>query len=308
MDKVAPIGQNPIDKARIIQQLYTIRLYFQASEDIRMKKEKELKQGWILANNLFALKLLWRACPGKIMFTVLTSFVGVGLELASLCIIRYATNTADANGEYINVLVLLLVLIFAYLIDGIFGQIAGIYITPRFDEQINKRLKRKIFSKASECDLECYENPGFYEKYTCAMVEGTERCDAVFDSVVGFIRDLIEFFGAGWIIILADPLMIVFVIIPFIFSILKAGGQKPGFKLHNEKMKVERRKAYPVRIFYQGAYAKELRTTDIAKPIITRYKKAISDSIEIYHKYGIKLVLYYAFVDIVDMFLGEYAI
>lgn len=273
-----------------------------------MKKEKELNQRRILANNLFALKLLWRSCPEKIIFTVLTSLVGIGLGLASLYIIRYATNTAEANGEYISVLRWLLVLIGAYLIDGIFGQLAGIYITPRFDEQINKRLKREILGKAAECDLECYENPAFYEKYTCAMIEGSGRCEAIFGSVIGFIRDVIEFFGAGWIIILADPLMIVFVIIPIIFSFLKAGGQKAGFKLHNEKMKVERRKNYPVRIFYQGAYAKELRTTDIAKPIIARYKEAISDSIEIYHKYGTKLVLYYAFVDIVDMFLGEYGV
>ena len=78
--------------------------------------------------------------------------------------------------------------------------------------------------------------------------------------------------------------------------------------MHNEKMKIERRKAYPARVFYQGAYAKELRTTDIAKPIIARYKDAISASIDIYHKYGTKLALYYAFVDIVDMFLGEYGV
>ena len=273
-----------------------------------MKKEKELKQRRILANNIFALKVLWRVCPEKMIFTVLTSIISSGLGLASLYIIRYATNTAEANGEYISVLVWLLVLVAAHLIDGIGVQLANIYITPRFDEKINKRFRRKILKKAAECDLECYENPEFYEKYTCAMIEGPGRVDAVFGSVTSLIRDVIEFFGAGWIIILADPFMIVFVIIPFIFSFLKAGGQKAGFTLHNEKMKVERRKAYPARIFYHSAYAKELRTTSIAKPIIERYKEAISDSIKLYHKHGTKLALYYAFVDIVDMFLGEYGV
>ena len=274
----------------------------------KKKEERELKRGRIFANNIFALKLLWRACSAKMVFTVVTTLTGIALGLASLYIIRYATNTADANGEYLSVLAWLLVLVGAYLADSLFGQLAGIYITPQFDEQVNKRLKRKILEKAAECDLECYENPEFYEKYTCAMIEGPGRCDAVFGSVIGLIRDIIEFFGAGLIVILADPIMLIFVVIPFVFGFLKAGGQKTGFKLHNEKMKVERRKAYPVRIFYQSAYAKELRTTDISKPIIARYREAISDSVKIYHKYGTKLALYYAFVDIVDMFLGDYGI
>ena len=273
-----------------------------------MKKDKVLKQRRIIANNFYALKLFWKSCPTKMIFTILTVLLGSGLGLASLYIVRFATNTAEMNGEYISVLVWLLILLGAYLLEGIFSQVAGIYITPKFNEQINKRLKRDILAKASECDLECYEDSKFYEKYTCAMIEGPERCSAVFDSVIRFIRDVVELLGAGWIIILSDPLMIAFVIIPFIFNFLKVGGQKAGFKLHNEKMKIERRMAYPARIFYNGAYAKELRTTDIAKPIIERYKNAISDSIEIYHKYGTKLALYYAFVDIVDMFLAEYGV
>lgn len=175
------------------------------------------------------------------VFTVVTTLTGIALGLASLYIIRYATNTADANGEYLSVLAWLLVLVGAYLADSLFGQLAGIYITPQFDEQVNKRLKRKILEKAAECDLECYENPEFYEKYTCAMIEGPGRCDAVFGAVIGLIRDIIEFFGAGLIVILADPIMLIFVVIPLIFGFLKAGGQKTGFKLHNEKMKVERR-------------------------------------------------------------------
>ena len=186
-------------------------------------KEKEIKQRRIFQNNLFALKLLWKSCPQKIIFTVFTSLIGIGLGLASMYIIRYATNTAESNGEYASVLVWLLVLVGAHIIYGVFSQLASIYITPRFDEQINRRLKRKFLSKAAECDLECYENSKFYEKYTCAMVEGPERCDAVLGSFIEFMQDVINLLGAGWILILADPFMIIFVIIPFVFNFLKAG-------------------------------------------------------------------------------------
>ncbi len=277
-----------------------------APRDCPMKKE--LKQKRIIENNIFALKLLFRACPAKIIYTVLTTFVSVGLGLASLYIIRYATNTAEANGDYVGVFIWLLVLIAAYAAEGIIGQLAGVYITPRFDAQTNRRLRRSILEKASKCDLECYENPEFYEKYTCAMVEGAGRCESVFHSVIELIGNLIELVGAGWIIFLADPFMLVFVILPFVFSFLKAGGQKAGFILHNERMKAERRAAYSLRIFNQSNCAKEVRTSNIAKPIITRYREAISDSIAIYHKYGTRLALYYAFVNIVDMLIGDYGI
>ena len=87
-----------------------------APKDCPMKKE--LKQKRIIENNIFALKLLFRACPAKIIYTVLTTLVSVGLGLASLYIIRYTTNTAEANGDYVGVLIWLLVLIAAYAAEG----------------------------------------------------------------------------------------------------------------------------------------------------------------------------------------------
>ena len=55
----------------------------------KKKEERELKRGRIFTNNIFALKLLWKACPAKMVFTVVTTLTGIALGLASLYIIRY---------------------------------------------------------------------------------------------------------------------------------------------------------------------------------------------------------------------------
>ena len=272
------------------------------------KKKLELPLRRIIANNCFALKLLLQTCPGKVLYMIGTSAFTTAIDLAGLFFIRYAVNAAQNGGVYAETLAWLLGLGAAYLVYSLTTVFLSAYLTPRFDETMDKKLKRMMLKKAAECELACYEDPSFYEKYTRAMAEGSGRCDSVLTSVSGLISSVINLFGAGLIVLLVDPVLLVFVIAPFLFSFMRKGVQDVQYEMNKVNTEIGRRKGYPTRVFYQNNYAKEIRATQIYRPIMKRFENTLRDAIKMYHTYGAKIAFYNVLISIVDTIISYFLI
>lgn len=272
------------------------------------KREKIISTRRALSNIIFALGLLFKSCPGKVIYLLLSVIVASIVNLFGVYFLRYAVNVAEQGGDFYSVVPWLIAFAAVYFLHSVLSEVSEAYLSPGYEAKMNGKLKKRMLMNAAKCDLECYENPEFYDKYTRAMAEGASRCDAVFGDVRSLICSLISFFGFGWIILTSDPIIIFFVIAPLILAALETKGRDRSYEMNMIASRLGRRKDYANRVFYSNEYAKEIHATKVYVPIMKRFEKAIRDTVEMYHKYGTRVVIYQCFADIFDFIMGTYAV
>lgn len=256
---------------------------------------KKLKQPLrvIISNNFFALKLLLQACPGKIVYSIVSSLSNTIINLMSLYFLRFAINEAQKHdGDYSSVFKWLILLCIVCSIYAIAKVLIDNYYLPHFDAMVKKRLKRLLLMKTAECEIACYEDPEFYDKYTRAMVEGTSCCDKVLNSLSNLISAIVRLIGCSFLVFLADPFLFLFLIFPLIQMLFEKKQKKLSYDMSYVEDPIRHKFSYPMRIFYQREYAKELRVSNISSPLFERFEKAFNELKDIKHTYGKrKLVL-----------------
>lgn len=267
----------------------------------KRKTQKDITFKRILQNNIYALKLLLKASPGMVVWNSLTSVIGTTLSMANLFFLRYAINSAQNNGSYAEAVTYLVVLCVIYILYNIIYGFFNAKLQPYFSYRINKKMKLMAMKKTTECELACYENPEFYQKYTLAMAQCSGRVESVLRSTSDLISSVISFFSAGILALLIDPIVLIFSLFPFIMMLIRKNRNKINYETDKITTELVRHKWYSVRTFYQSNYAKEMRLTNISRPLIKRFKKAVDESINVYKTYGMRLAVSWFF----EMFAGH---
>lgn len=259
----------------------------------RNNKKINMKLRTIVSNNYFAFKLLLQACPGKIIYSIMSSLSNAARALISLYFLRFAINEAQKdNGSYLNVLKWLTMLCIVHFVYAILKVLIDNYFSPHFDAMVKKKLKRLLLMKTAECEIACYENPEFYDKYTRAMAEGASCCNNVLNSLSNIISAIVNLIGCSFLIFLADPFLFLFLVFPFVQMLIEKKQKKLSYEMNCAEDPVRRRLSYPMRIFYQSEYAKELRVSNISRPLLERFRKAFDDTMQLKRTYGKRKVFW----------------
>lgn len=205
----------------------------------------------------------------------------------SIYFLRFAINEAQKNdGNYSKVLKWLILLCIVYSVYAIVKVLIDNYLSPHLETVVKKRLKRLLLIKTAECEIACYEDPEFFDKYTRAMAEGTSCCDKVLYTLSNFISAIVRLIGCSFLVYLADPFLFLFLIFPLLQMLLVKKQKKLSYEMSSAEDPIRRRFLYPMRIFYQSEYAKELRVSNIRRPLLERFRKAFDDLVELKRTYG----------------------
>lgn len=132
-----------------------------------MKKKES-----VIKNNLYVLKMIHRASPGRIAMGLVQMILGTATNfLFNVYLLRLVVNSiADGTpfkaifGYIVGIGILLML---NYLFSGYYSNI---YL-PMAEGRIYKYIKKMVFKKASEVDMACYEDPDFYDDYMKAVNE-----------------------------------------------------------------------------------------------------------------------------------------
>ena len=188
---------------------------------ISMKKEKKGKKKKLpfkrtLSNNLFSLKMIWLASP-IYLIVYLGSSIGYGLAefLTTGHPLRRIVNGIEAGEKIsgiVTYVVILGIICTAYhMFMNYFWNVKSEKQNARIWSSMNKRL----FKKAAEVELACYENPEFYDRYVKAMDEATNRLYQVLRTVDGLVMRLVSLSANSILIFIIDPWLILFGLFPF---------------------------------------------------------------------------------------------
>ena len=116
-------------------------------------------------------------------------------------------------GEVIWLVVIFVgIMLISYCIDKIYFQYYHDIVNHRFIQSFNKR----IFQKAGNVELSCYENVKFYNKYTRALDRTPERIMRVYDNAIYAVCSFARVIALLAVMIAIDAGVALFLVFPVI--------------------------------------------------------------------------------------------
>lgn len=248
----------------------------------------------VMKNIVFALKLVWQT-EKKLL---ICSFLNMGADmifsvfLQNILFLKVLLGIIDAKGdfkEFVKNLVLFLVL--SLIVKGI--NWSANYVRQVSTKKVLKGLNNKVFKKALELDVSCYEDPEFYDKYQRAtQILAWGLFVSVCDNIGSIFAGVISLALVIGTVTTIDPMYLLFLAPVALVFVVEIFRSKLLYKRDKEMTTNNRIKAYVQRTIFLKDYSKDIRTSNIFLVLMERFKAAIEANVMILKKYGIKLFVF----------------
>ena len=267
-----------------------------------MKKRNAFK------NNVFALKTLWEISPKLVITNGISEFLDYFEWLFfSAFFMRFVIEYLERGEEFSKIFVFIVITISVLGLLTLFHSIKQKIIYPVCKTKVNKELFKSLFKKASNVELECFENSDFYDKYTLAMEKSDERLTRTVEVIFGVIFGAIASVCAFVFMYRVDKYSVLFIIFPIIgnfgFNRLQSKidyNRNKDMAPHNHKI------AYINRVMYLTDYAKEMRLSNVFSLMREQYRDAIRGVSDVTRKYTKRaMVLHWFYVMFTFTFIFE---
>lgn len=257
----------------------------------KTKQKKEHFEN--LKNTLYAFKIITQCAPLMLVSQVATMiaywfFTGFVQEIMFL---KVLLDIIEKGGSFSQFAIMVAV----FALAGVLSKAVdcfGDYVCSRQMKVFYKNLNRKIFRKAVEVDMQCYENPEFYDKYQRATEIVSDSHYMEFSYVFAMVISggLTGIFLVAYII--SIDARILFILLSMI-AVLIIESVKGKTEVEKDKQMTphKRSKAYVKRTVFLREFAKDMRTSGIFNVMHSRYRQAVESNRAIIKKYGKKMAL-----------------
>lgn len=186
------------------------------------------------------------------------------------------------------------------IISGIFFCACSVYsnyvenvVYPLQTNRLFGGIYKKLYEKAKNVELRCYEDADFYNRYTMAMDGAEEKITAIIRGVLGTVIGAASAVVVFWFMYEIDHYAILFIISPlvgnFVFGNIK---NKVDFKRYQEQAPNEKVLNYVSRMMYLPDGAKEIRLSNVFSLLRRQYKDATQRNVKVAEKYSFKSASY----------------
>ena len=266
----------------------------------------------VFKNIAYALKLVWQSDKKLLIGYLINGFSAniFMLYIQNILFLKVLLGLLDSGStfkSYTATLVTFLVLSVALMATSCFTS----YIISVATKNVLKQLNNRIFNKAITLDVECYENPEFYDKYQRATnVLAWSYFDFVCSCVSSIISAIVSLTLVIGTVATINPVYLLFLLpVVFVF-VIETSKSKLVYKRDLEMTTNNRIKAYIQRTVFLKDFSKDMRTSNIFAVLMNRFKAAIDSNVEILRNYGWKLFIYSTVSSLFSEFIpiiGTYA-
>ncbi len=239
-------------------------------------KQTEKTYSRAFQNNLYALRTIWDISRQRVIQCFFDEALGYTTWVfTSAFFMKYIIAALAEEKTFYQIMQI--VLLMAVL--GLAASLQSAYyygkVVPLTDVAIYKNLYTKIYKKARNVELACFENPDFYNKYRMAIDQAsTKMCDIV----TNLVRILFAAVGGAIVystMFQIDPYMVLFVAAPVIGNcVLAPLLNKLVMKRYKNCTPYNRRMEYVNRVLHLADFSKEIRLTNIFGLMKRRYREA----------------------------------
>lgn len=218
-----------------------------------------MKNVW--KNQLFLWNLCFKTSPGYMIYFLYDGFRYQGIIfLEHVLGIRYVLHCAEYQEPFWKALLVIGLILIVNMIqivpDGYF--IHG--WSYRSKPKLYKALKEKMYEKAAQIDLSCYDDPKYYNDFVLAVAEAESSIDRFLSMCNMIMQGLTIIFTTGVFYLLTDAAGILFVFASFVLRYFVSKVlNKLNYDVRLKLNPLMRKRNYVSRVFYLNDYAKELR-------------------------------------------------
>lgn len=270
----------------------------------KTKSEGKEKHGFkkILSNNFYMLGIAYKACPSRVIWSFLSRFLWRFREIfISIIFMEQVVKYIEEGVEFRETVPFLAFSVALMVLLGVLRMYYWDINEPIGNQKMYEQLHVRMYEKAADVELSCYENPDFFNKYMKAIAQIKTRAHSVLWALPEFSVGLL---GTAYLLYKSmriDKVTILFALFPLISTYLfgtKMNGVK--YSLYQETMEAERKKDYVKRSVYQQEYAKELRLSNGFELLKNYFADAVHEVIENKKKYGIKIAILNCLTDSIN--------
>lgn len=261
------------------------------------KKNTPKEKKHAFRNNLYALKLLWSISPRIVVHDAILQFLGYFEWLFySAFFMRFVINALETERELPYLLTFLGITVSVFASMSLYSNYVNEKVIPEETALVYKKLNLRLFDKATNVELSCFEDSEFYNKYTLATDRAVERLIATVSNFGGAIFGCIAAFAAFALMFEVDKIAVLFILFPIIGNFgFNSAISRIDFKRNQDLAPHNRMVAYINRVMYLSDYAKEVRLTDAFAMMRRKYKEAIHGMIDVTKKYTVKAMILHWF-------------
>ena len=248
----------------------------------------------IFINNFYALKTVWQISKSRVIHTAIGSIVGyVEWIFMSIFFLRYVIGAIENEAPVENILFFIGICFVVFLLLAMYDSYSKAVIYPYTDNKIYRNLYRKLYAKARNVELRCFEDADFYNRYTMALDGSAQKMTSSVNYFFSVVFGVVAAGAAFWSMFSIDPYSVLFVISPiignFVFGALmnKIWGGR-----YVDTVKNNRIAEYVNRVMHLAEYAKEIRYSSIHELMMKRYNDAMDGNAKVADKYGKKAIAY----------------
>lgn len=248
----------------------------------------------VLKNVIFALKLVWEADKRLLIGYFITEISNkvLSMYVQNILFLKVLLSIIDGNADFKTYFTYLLLFFGLCVIINVISAYAS-RMRLVSAKVVYKELNNKIFQKAVQLDVSCYENPEFYDKYQRAtLVLSSSYYDLICWDVAAVVGGIIALICVIATVTVINPMYLLFLLpvtLVFAIELLKS---KAVYKRDLEMTTNNRIKAYIQRTMFLKEFSKDMRTSNIFTVLIERFKGAIDANVVILKSYGPKLFFY----------------
>ena len=265
-----------------------------------MNKENKNKQPFrqVVSNNLFLIRLCFTASPAFVIFPVLDAVRNqVSIFFEHTVGIGYVLEAAEFHYPFRKVAAVIIILFVCISIGMVFTVWVGDYVREKEAPKVRRRIKLMLYDKAKDLDLECYDNPEYYNEMVLAIAEVDKQIDRCIQFLSNVFAGLATFITTGIYFVKKDAASIFFAIGSFILTfVFMQAYNRLSYKIRISRNPHERKREYVKRVFYLPDSAKEMRLNPGVSDILYREFDAANEEIVSIEKKNAKKHFLFSFV------------
>ena len=228
----------------------------------------------VIADNWYLFKLCFKAAPACIILLIVEHIRNeIVIFMEFTFGLNYVLECAEFGRPFKDAAIFLVCLLSFVVLGLLFNSYLFQKLQMKSTPKIKQAIKELMYKKAREIDLECYDNPEFYNDYVLSVSEAENQVDRMFAVLFSLFTGLTSVILSGAFFIGNDPVSFIFVAVSFVASLWSGKAlNKLNFKIRNEKNPYERKLGYINRVFYLNDYAKEVRlNTEVSDTLLNGF-------------------------------------
>ncbi len=258
-----------------------------------MEQKQKMKKTRALSNILYSIRLMWGIKKGAILHSALSRALDyIGWVFYSYFFIRYMVGAIQQGESFQHILRFILITGAFFMVVAFYNSfINGAYI-PMAGATVYQRLYRKLYKKAGNVELRCFEDSSFYNRYTLAVDGASDKLIQIIQNFFGIIAGGIAAVVVFSTMFMIDKLVLLFIVSPilgnFLFGYLY---HKAEFERDKAMAPYKRRIDYVNRVMYLSDYSKEMRLSKVFHILRHKYEEALKGIYKTADQYAFKINL-----------------